>query len=115
MIPITQKFLTNHNRPARRNASFYSIRTLKGIIAHWTANPHKGANAIANRNYFNTATRRASAHYIVDDHSIIQCMPDHEVAFHVGAKKYKPIGEGMIENNLSVLCICNSSFAAFSR
>ena len=101
MIPITRKYLTNHNRPALRNMQFYSIRQLKGIIAHWTANPGWGANAMANRNYFNTTTRFASAHYIVDDHSIVQCMPDHEVGYHVGAKSYKPIGEEMREDNLS--------------
>ncbi len=101
MVAITQKLLTNHNRPALRNPNFYTIRSLKGIIAHWTANPHRGAHAMANRNYFNTTIRRASAHYIIDDHSIIQCVPDHEVAYHVGAKTYKPIGEGMIEKSLS--------------
>ena len=101
MIPITRKYLVNHNRPALRNQKFYSIRQLKGIIAHWTANPGWGANAMANRNYFNTTTRYASAHYIVDDQSIVQCMPDYEVAFHVGARTYKPLGEQMRENNLT--------------
>ena len=101
MLPITKKYLTNHNRPALKNRNFYSLRSLKGIIAHWTANPGWGANAMANRNYFNTATRYASAHYIVDDESIVQCIPDHEVAFHVGAKNYKPIGEGMREDDLT--------------
>ena len=101
MITITQNYLTNHNRPALKNRNFYSLRKLKGIIAHWTANPGWGANAMANRNYFNTTTRYASAHYIVDDRTIVQCIPDHEVAFHVGAKKYKPIGEQMIEDDLT--------------
>ena len=101
MIPITKAFLTNHNRPALRNRAFYSIRKLKGIVAHWTANPGRGANAMANRNYFNTATRKASAHYIVDDHSIVQCLPDSEVGYHVGAKTYKPIGKMILEGGLT--------------
>lgn len=93
MISITKKLLTNHNRPALRNRDFYSIRKLKGVVAHWTANTSRGANALANRNYFNTTNRKASAHYIIDDHSIVQCIPDSEVAYHVGAKKYRPVGE----------------------
>ena len=56
---------------------------------------------MANSNYFNTTPRKASAHYIVDDHSIVQCMPDNEVAYHVGAKKYKPIGDQIREGKLS--------------
>jgi peptidoglycan hydrolase-like protein with peptidoglycan-binding domain len=60
---------------------------------HWTANEGKGADAVANRNYFNSTNRGASAHYIVDDHQIIQCIPDDEVAWHVGASKYRTIGE----------------------
>ena len=98
---ITQNLLTNHNRPALRNASFYSIREVKGIVAHWSANPGWGADAIANRNYFNTTPRKSSVHYEIDDHSIIQCIPDNEVAFHVGAKTYKPIGEGLREGLLT--------------
>lgn len=101
MIPITKAYLTNHNRPALRNRQFYTIRKLKGIIAHWTANPGWGANALANRNYFNTTKRYASAHYIVDDHSIVQCLPDSEVGFHVGAKTYKPLGVEIAEGTLT--------------
>lgn len=101
MLPIKKAYLTNHNRPALRNRQFYSIRKLKGIIAHWTANPGWGANASANRNYFNTTPRKASAHYIVDDHSIIQCLPDSEVGYHVGAKFYKPIGKEILEGRLT--------------
>ncbi|MEM1120187.1 MAG: SH3 domain-containing protein [Bacteroidota bacterium] len=101
MLPITKAYLTNQNRPALRNRQFYSIRKLKGIVAHWTANPGWGANARANRNYFNTTPRKASAHYIVDDRSIIQCLPDSEVGYHVGARRYKPIGMEIKEGNLT--------------
>lgn len=87
MIQITQMLLTNHNRPKIK------LKKLKGIVIHWTANTGKGANAVANRNYFNTTKTAASAHYIVDDHSIVQCIPDGEVAWHVGASKYTATGE----------------------
>ncbi len=102
MLPITNKLLSNRkNRPALRNRQWYTIRKLKGIVAHWTANESRGANANANRNYFNTADRYASAHYIIDDHSIVQCVPDHEVAYHVGGRYYKPTGEQIRENGLT--------------
>lgn len=61
----------------------------KGLVIHWTANTGRGANAWANRNYFNTTDRAASAHYIVDDKEIIQCLPENEMAYHVGANSYK--------------------------
>jgi len=87
MFPITEQFISGHNRPYRK------LDGLKAIIIHWTANTNRGANAIANRNYFNTKHLDAngniiyaSAHYIVDSTSIVQCLPDNEVGFHVGAK-----------------------------
>lgn len=95
MIPIQQKLLTNHNRPKKH------LRKLKAVVIHWTANKGKGANAMANRNYFNSTERSASAHYIVDDSNIIQCIPDNEVAYHVGAKAYAPIGKKLMEGMYS--------------
>lgn len=87
-MTITQLLLNNpNNRPALRNTGNYTIRRVEGIVIHWTANIDKGADAVANRNYFNTTDRRASAHYIVDQDKIIQCIPDNEVAWHVGDKK----------------------------
>ncbi|SKA99739.1 SH3 domain-containing protein [Caloramator quimbayensis] len=91
MLPITQMLLTNHNRPKIK------LKKLKVIVMHWTANTGKGANAVANRNYFNSTDRYCSAHYIVDDHQIIQCIPDNEVAYHVGANKYMPAGQKIME------------------
>ena len=73
---------------------------------HWTANTKRGADALANRNYFNNgapgpngSTRAASAHYCVDDFESIQVMPTNEVAFHCGDKpmgKYKKAGRELI-------------------
>lgn len=94
MLPIQEEYLDNYNRPNR------ALKKLKGIIIHWTANTHRGANAIRNRNYFNTKPYiktqsgkviYASAHYLIDDSNIIRCVPDLEEAFHCGAKwsRYK--------------------------
>lgn len=95
MIQPKDMLLTNHNRPGKK------IIKLKGIVIHWTANTNKGANALANRNYFNTTDRAASAHYIVDDKTIIRCIPDDEIAYHVGATNYTAIGESIRVNPYS--------------
>ena len=80
---ITEQLLTNkYARPQIRIVP-------KGLVIHWTANERKGADAAANRSYFNQPTTVASAHYIVDDRQIIRCVPEHEMAYHVGAKSYK--------------------------
>ena len=82
MLPITERLLDNYNRPNRK------LKSLKAIIIHWTANTRAGANAQANRNYFNTKPRIlntqgktvfASAHYVVDDRTIMRCLPEDEV------------------------------------
>lgn len=104
MLSIVTDLLTKDpNRPALRNRTYYAIRELRGVIAHWTANRDAGANAKANRNYFNNHTDRyASAHYVVDDHSIIHCIPDNEVAYHVGANVYKADGQRIIADTPSL-------------
>jgi uncharacterized protein YraI len=102
MLPITQDLLSSkQNRPFLRDPNAYSLRKLKGVVAHWTANTNRGAHAKANRNYFNNTDRYASAHYIVDDRSIIHCIPDNEVAYHVGATRYKADGDRIREGQLS--------------
>lgn len=98
MIPITEALLTHPTaRPALRNREYYRIRKVKAVVMHWTANTGRGANALANRNYFNMGTRPASAHYVVDDHSIVQCLPDTEIGYHVGAKRYHPAGRALMD------------------
>ena len=63
------------------------LKELRGIVIHWTANTARGADADAHQRYFNTTTRMASAHYVVDDQQVIQLIPDTEVAYHVGDRK----------------------------
>lgn len=94
MLPITLDLLTNNrNRPFLRNAQEYAIRQMKGIVAHSTGNTRPGADAKTVRNFFNSSAMFASAHYLVDDYGVLQCIPDNEVAYHVGANKYRPDGE----------------------
>lgn len=78
---IIEKLIGGHNRPGRKI-------TPKYLVIHWTANESKGANAMANRNYFNSTDRSASAHYLVDSEQIVRALPENELGYHVGAKKY---------------------------
>lgn len=62
----------------------------KAVVIHWTANTDVGADAVANRNYFEGhPENKVSAHYIVDDHQVVQCLPEDEMGYHVGATSYK--------------------------
>lgn len=110
MEAIFKRLLITHKktRPALRGAGDYSLRQVRGIVIHWTANEARGADALANRNYFNNGSpgekgpQAASAHYIIDDRTIIQCLPETEVGFHCGDThfnkgKYKPEGLHMKE------------------
>lgn len=62
-----------------------------GIALHWVENPK--TSAIANRRYFeerkNGGKGWGSAHYIIDmSGEIIWCIPEREMAYHVGADRY---------------------------
>lgn len=57
------------------------------ITIHDTANPNKGANALAHAKYLKTdaaASRPASWHFTVDDTRIVQHLPLDEVGWHAG-------------------------------
>ena len=72
------------------------LKEVCGVVLHWVANPNTSAQA--NRNYFENlknqnpnekTLRYASAHFIVGlQGEILQCLPDNEVGYHVGANKY---------------------------
>lgn len=79
-VPVTEMYLTpnEYSRPQ------IPIKTVNGIVIHYTANP--GTDAIANRNYFenlkDTKKTSASSHFIIGlDGSIVQCIPLDEVAY----------------------------------
>jgi N-acetylmuramoyl-L-alanine amidase len=97
-MKITQNLLTK-NQFSRPGTLLKSVR---GIVLHWVANP--GSTALGNRNYFENLkdqpykteqeqkkARFASAHFIIGLRGeVIQCLPENEIAYHVGAKEYKP-------------------------
>ena len=65
----------------------------QALIMHWTAVPLQPAWAV--RNFFESrkvgTSGYGSAHYIIDpDGSILRCIPESEVAFHVGSDQVDP-------------------------
>jgi N-acetylmuramoyl-L-alanine amidase len=117
---ITQDFLTK-NKYSRPKTPIIKV---KGVVIHWVANA--GSTAKQNRDYFeslkvgkkiyvknekneliwNGKYVYASAHYIVDlDGSIIQALPEDEVAYHVGSEKYKKVVEERLENRPNSLTL----------
>jgi N-acetylmuramoyl-L-alanine amidase len=69
------------------------LKEVKGIVIHYVQNTN--TTAMQNRNYFelrkNGKHGYGSAHYIIDlNGDVAICIPPWEVAYHVGAKKYKP-------------------------
>ena len=68
------------NRPGSVNPCGY-------ITIHETGNAARGADAAAHGSYLNSAAGEAalvSWHYTVDDHAIVQHLPDGETAYHAG-------------------------------
>lgn len=55
---------------------------IRYIVVHYTAND--GDTAAGNGNYFSGANRQASAHYFVDENSIVQTVKDTDAAWHCG-------------------------------
>jgi N-acetylmuramoyl-L-alanine amidase len=61
------------------------LAAVKFIVLHWTANLDPGADAHANRDFFeNHPQAEVASHFIVDDKAIVACVPTDEVAYHAG-------------------------------
>lgn len=72
-------------RPVKRNFSSRGKNPkILYLVIHDTGNTAAGANALNHRNYVGTNSRKASAHYFVDDHSIVQFVGDSFAAHAVG-------------------------------
>ena len=81
------------------------MKGIKGVALHWVGNANTTAKA--NRNYFNNlknqgkeGKRYASSHEIIGlNGEVILCIPKNEVAYHVGAKSYKPRAKTILANS----------------
>ncbi len=82
MVPIRQDLAHRANYGGRRT------QKIQYIVMHYTGND--GDSDTANANYFKKALPApTSAHYFVDDDSIVCSVPDDYVAYHCGgATKY---------------------------
>ena len=74
----------------------------RGVTIHNTDNPRVGADAEANARYMlnNAYDVYNSWHYTVDDHQIIQSIPENEEAMHTGNREgnHTTIGIEIAEN-----------------
>ena len=107
-LPIIRSYLTPNrwSRPGKKRIG------VRGIEIHWVANP--GTSAKANRNYFESRKggKRGfgSTHFIVDlDGDILQMIPEKEIAYSSGGKKYKEkaklaLGKKPYMNTISIEC-----------
>jgi N-acetylmuramoyl-L-alanine amidase CwlA len=98
MYAIKEELIT----PNKYSRPQTSLKKVLGIVIHWTANENRGADARANIRFFENRklgrTGYGSAHYFVDDKNIIRCIPEDEVAYHVGATSYKTSRFGSYPN-----------------
>lgn len=63
-----------------------ALHSIRYITIHFTSND--GDTAENNGKYFQGENRKASAHYFVDDTTVIHSVPDDRVAWSVGGRKY---------------------------
>lgn len=74
----------------------------KWLVIHFTAND--GDNATNNGKYFKNNVVKASAHYFVDDDTIVLSVPEDYIAYAVGGKKLNSGGiyHGIVTNYNSI-------------
>jgi N-acetyl-anhydromuramyl-L-alanine amidase AmpD len=113
-FPIVYDYLpiNKYNRPG-------TIITPKGLVIHWTGNILKGSDADNTISYFHQLAkggRSASAHYSLDSTKIVQAIPENEMAYHVGAKKYKTQRFGSYPNRALIgIEVCVNMDADFKQ
>ncbi|WP_427340663.1 peptidoglycan recognition protein family protein [Caloranaerobacter sp. DY30410] len=88
---LEYRIIENYITPNKHSRPQKPLKNIKGIVIHWVANPKSSAKS--NRDYFENRkygkTGYGSAHEIIDlNGDIILCIPDNEIAYHVGSKIY---------------------------
>lgn len=66
--------------------AYRALHSIGYIAVHFTSND--GDTAENNGKYFQGENRKASAHYFVDDTTVVHSVPDDRVAWAVGGRKY---------------------------
>lgn len=102
---IEEMFLTpnQYSRPQKE------LKSVKGIVVHYTANP--GSSAEANRNYFenlkNKKTKYASSHFVIGlEGEIVQCIPLDEIAYASNERN---------EDTISIECCHEDASGKFNK
>lgn len=76
-----------------RNYTKVASRTIAIIVIHTMEAAEKPDTAEAVANWFAGPTApRASAHYCIDSNSIVQCVRDHDVAWHAPGANHNGLG-----------------------
>ncbi len=94
MIEITKKLIA-YNFTKGGNSKKY-------IVIHDTGNYKAKANAINHYKYFNGGHRGSSAHYFVDDKTILQVVKDNDIAWHSGVKYGYKVPRNEVNNRNSI-------------
>ena len=108
-------YTINSTIKAKYYGGVRDVNSIKYIVIHYTANSGTTATAKGNANYFHTCSRKASAHYIVDENSIIyQCVPDNYIAYAVGGSLLSGNGGSLYNictnaNSLSIEMVSHSN------
>jgi N-acetylmuramoyl-L-alanine amidase len=97
-MKIIEDFLT----PNKYSRPQHELKNVYGLVIHYVANPMSSAKA--NRDFFESrkdgSKNFGSTHYIIGlDGEVIRCVPETEVCYHVGAKKYIPGIKYMLGKN----------------
>lgn len=88
----------------------------KYIVIHETDNADVGANAMANRNYFaNHPEAQVSTHFVVDDHSIVQCLELNQEGWHVGVIYGTPLVPDANNANTVGIEICVNADGDYTK
>lgn len=82
--------------------------TVEYIVIHDTGNTSPGADAYSHYLYFSSGDRDASAHYFVDDLSVIQIIDDSEGSWHSGVR-YKNYATPISNTNSIGIEMCINS------
>lgn len=83
MVPIKQMLANRANYGGMRSTS-----AVRYLVIHYTGNDWDSAES--NGTYFQKNVTKTSAHYFVDDDSIVQSVPDNYTAYAVGGvSRYK--------------------------
>ena len=104
-IKINEK-LVKYNFSSRKGTP------IKYIVIHDTGNTSKGADANAHFLFFNSADRKSSAHYFVDDKQILRIIKDEDKSWHCGDGKGR---YGITNENSIGIEMCINSDGDFRK